>query len=368
MRQRPGTLAVLVEWAAEQYGGLPALRFRTPGTAGWTETGYTELRTAVRAVGRGLLGLGVRPGDRVAILAETRPEWTRAHFGALAAGAVVVPVYPTAGEEELAWVLADSGASVVVCEDEAQAARVAAVRGKLPELRHVVLMDGGAGALPLDALPGPAPEGELLARARSRRPEDVCVIVYTSGTTGLPKGCRLTHRNFTAVDGATAELIGGGPGHTTFLYLPLAHLLAQLIQLSALVEGGTVCFFGGRIENVVADLAEARPTHLPSVPRLFEKVHASVAALADSRGPEARARFDAAIRTGLAVAAARERGEEPGAALLAAWREADESLFSPVREAFGGRCGWRSPGPRRSPRRPWTSCAPAGSRSTRATA
>ncbi|MFE0045728.1 AMP-dependent synthetase/ligase [Streptomyces albireticuli] len=429
-RQRPRTLAVLTEWAAERYGGAPALRFRSRGGGGggggegggrgWTDVGYTALRESVRAVGCGLLALGVRPDDRVAILAETRPEWTRAYFGALAAGAVIVPVYPTAGEEELVWVLADSAASVVICEDAAQAERVTAVRAKLPELRHVVLMEEGEGAgapreggdaivqgvrdegtfgqdargggpavrdggvggafaqgpavpgvgegafgqgprgdgaaargvaggdafssgsrdttvLVLDALPDPAPVEELLARAASRTPEDLCSLVYTSGTTGPPKGCRLTHANLAVVDDASAALLGSEEGDVLYLYLPLAHVFAQLAQQSSLVQGRTLCYFGGSVRDVIAELPEVRPTHLPSVPRLFEKVHAGVLSAAESRGPEARARFDAAVRTGLEVAELRARGAEPGGALLTAWREADENLFAPVRAAFGGR-------------------------------
>ncbi|MGI5528891.1 AMP-dependent synthetase/ligase [Streptomyces syringium] len=337
-RHVPGTLAVFVEEAARRYGELPALRFRSPG-GDWTEVGYDGLRETVRSVGRGLVALGVRPDDRVAVLAETRPEWTYAHFAILAAGAVVVPVYPTAGADELAWVLGDSAATVVICEDATQAARVEALRAKLPELRHVVRMEGGATVPLLRTLPR-APLADLLARSAHRTGDDLCAIVYTSGTTGLPKGCRLTHGNFAAVQDATDDLIEGGPGDTTYLYLPLAHLLAQLIQLTCLGQGGTLCYFGGRIENVVAELAEVRPTHLPSVPRLFEKVHATVASLAESRGQGGRDRFGAAVRTGVEVAELRARGEEPTGALRAAWQAADESLFSLVRAAFGGRLRW----------------------------
>ncbi|MFF7685512.1 AMP-dependent synthetase/ligase [Streptomyces syringium] len=378
-RHLPGTLAEFVEEAARRYGERPALRFRSPG-GGWTEVGYDGLRETVRSVGRGLVALGVCPDDRVAILAETRPEWTYAHFAVLAAGAVVVPVYPTAGEDELAWVLGDSAATVVICEDTTQADRVEALRAKLPGLRHVVRIagDGGEGTVAgraagpgsepesglasgtrcavlsgtgpgadgdggvpplLGALPQ-APLAELLARSAARTGDDLCAIVYTSGTTGLPKGCRLTHGNFAAVQDATADLIEGGPGDTTYLYLPLAHLLAQLIQLTSLGQGGTLCYFGGRIENVVAELAEVRPTHLPSVPRLFEKVHATVASLAESRGADGRDRFESAVRTGVEVAELRTRGEEPTGPLRSAWQAADESLFSLVRAAFGGRLRW----------------------------
>ncbi|MFC5147225.1 AMP-dependent synthetase/ligase [Streptomyces aureoversilis] len=327
-RQRPRTLAVLAQWAAEHHGPVPAQRFRRG--EGWAELTYAALWASVQETGRGLMALGVGPGDRVAVLSETGPAWSRTHFGALAAGAVVVPVYPTAGDEELTWVLADSGASVAVCGTADLAARVTAVRGKLPELRHVVLMD--------DPLPhGEVPAAELLARSAAVTPADLCAVVYTSGTTGPPKGCCLTHGNFTAVDDASADLVGGGPGDLTYLYLPLAHLLAQLIQLSVFVRGGTLCYFGGRIEDVVAELAEVRPTHLPSVPRLFEKVHATVVSLAEASGPDGRARLEAAVRTGLEAAGVRARGEEPTGELLAAWRAADESVFARVRAVFGGR-------------------------------
>ncbi|MCC3778288.1 long-chain fatty acid--CoA ligase [Streptomyces sp. UNOB3_S3] len=342
-QQRPDTFAEFTEWAAERYGGLPALRFRHGD--GWAETGYDRLRETVRTLGRGLIGLGVRPDDRVAILAETRPEWTHAQFAALAAGAVVVPVYPTAGREELAWVLGDSGASVVICENAAQAARVTAVRDGLPGLRHLVLLDGDPAALPagthlLTALPTAAPLAELLARAAARKGDDLCTIVYTSGTTGLPKGCRLTHANLVSNQDATVDLTGGGPGDTTYLYLPLAHILGQLIQLTSLRRGGALCYFGGRVENVVAELAEVRPTHLPSVPRLFEKVHAGAVSLAEARGPGGRDRLETAVRVGLEVAGLRERGEEPDGALRAAWEAAEKSVFAPLRAVFGGRLRW----------------------------
>lgn len=326
--ERPRTLSVLADWVAERHGDLPALRFKRDGT--WREVSYQELRAAAREVGRALVGLGVEPGDRVAILAETRPEWTYAHFGALAAGAVVVPVYPTAGDDEVAWVLGDSGTSVVLCEDAARAAGVRRLRGELPGVRHVVVMTApdayaDAARVPADA---------LSARAGARGPEDPATIIYTSGTTGPPKGCVLTHGNAGAVQDASLPLIEGGPGDATYLYLSLAHLLAQLVESTTLIEGGTLVYFGGRVEDVVTELAEARPTHLPSVPRLFEKVHATVLGLAESR-EGGRERFEEAVRIGVLAA----DGELPDA-LRDAHAAADATLYGPVRRALGGRVRW----------------------------
>lgn len=327
MDGRPSTLAVFTQWTEERYGPEPALRFRSP-EGGWHTRTYAELGAEVRAVGCALLGLGVAAGERVAVLAETRPRWTYTHLGLLAAGAVLVPVYPTAGEEELAWVLADSEAVVAVCDDGRQAARVEELRPKLPALRAVVLMDG------LPALPGAAAEAELLARAAAVTPAADASIVYTSGTTGPPKGCRLTHGNLGAIQDATLPLIKGGPGDSTYLYLPLAHMLAQLIQYTTLTEGGELCYFGGRIENVLAELAEVAPTHLPSVPRLFEKLHSVVLALAESQ-EGGRERFEAAVRVGVLAADGRLPEE-----LRAQHEAAEKSLYSPVRAAFGGRLRW----------------------------
>ncbi|MBT2476759.1 long-chain fatty acid--CoA ligase [Streptomyces sp. ISL-94] len=323
---RPSTLARFTQWTEERYGPETALRFRAPG-GDWQTRTYGELGAQVRAVGRALLGLGVAAGERVAVLAETRPQWTYTHFGVLAAGAVLVPVYPTAGDEEVAWVLSDSEAVAVVCDDETQAVRVEALRAKLPMLRAVVLMD----ALP--ALP-PAPEAELLARAAAVTPAEDASIVYTSGTTGLPKGCRLTHGNLGAIQDATLPLIKGGPGDSTYLYLPLAHLLAQLIQFTTLLEGGELCYYGGRIEDVLAELGTVRPTHLPSVPRLFEKLHSVVLTLAEA-AQGSRERFEEAVRLGVLAA----EGRLPES-LRGEYEAADKALYSLVRGAFGGRLKW----------------------------
>ncbi|MEU4798025.1 AMP-binding protein [Streptomyces sp. NPDC023327] len=363
----PQTLALLTEWAADRHGEGPALRFRRGGA--WTDLSYVELRERVRRTGRALITLGVRPDDRVAILAETRPEWTYAHFGALATGAVVVPVYPTAGDEETAWVVRDSDAGTVLCENPAQAAKIDRLRaeGRLPGVRHVVLLTedpqpapapapgeaaGAAratgpqdGAGPGCMRPTPSPPARLrdlplasldvfLSRAAGRAAGDLATVIYTSGTTGLPKGCLLTHGNLLAVQRATVPLVDGGPGDSTYLYLPLAHLLAQLIEFTTLAQGGTLTFFGGRVEDVVAELQEARPTHLPSVPRLFEKVRSFVLSLAQAR-EGGRERFEEAVRIGVMAA----DGTLPPE-LQDAYEAADKELYGLVRQALGGRLRW----------------------------
>ncbi|MBW5425755.1 AMP-binding protein, partial [Streptomyces sp. BG9H] len=179
-----------------------------------------------------------------------------------------------------------------------------------------------------------APLDALLASAAARSEDDLATIIYTSGTTGAPKGCLLTHGNLLAVQRATVPLVGGGPGDSTYLYLPLAHLLAQLIEFTTLLQGGTLTFFGGRIEDVVGELAQARPTHLPSVPRLFEKVRSVVLSLAESQ-EGGRERFEEAVRIGVMAA----DGTLPPD-LQDAYEAADKALYGLVRQALGGRVRW----------------------------
>ncbi|WP_020668765.1 AMP-dependent synthetase/ligase [Amycolatopsis nigrescens] len=271
---RPATIAELADWAERRYGRRPAIRYRHDGQ--WVEQSYAELAARVRAVAGGLVAAGVEPGDRVALLAETRPEWTVCDLAIAAAGAVCVPVYPTNSAAECAWVLADSGASMVICEQAAHLDRVAEVQGELPELATVVVIDPVAreGVRTLDDLIVAEPEVSTV----DVDPAAPNTIVYTSGTTGPPKGCVLSHRNWRTSLDAIEQVTSLGEGDTIYVYLPLAHLFARMVQLTAFERGATLVYFGGDIRQVVTELAEVRPTHLPSVPRLFEKAYGMVRA------------------------------------------------------------------------------------------
>jgi len=317
-----------------------ALRFHRDGA--WREMGYRELGDGVRQIARGLIALGIEAGDRVAILSETRPEWTLADSGTLAAGAVVVPVYQTSSSEEVSYILEHSGARLVFCEDEGQLAKVQQVREELPRLEQIVLLTGSApGALSFgDFLQrGAAAAGReaVDARLAAMRTDDPATIVYTSGTTGPPKGCVLTHANLLQTVRMYAEVLGfGRKRFSIFMFLPLAHVLARVAQFVALEQGGTIAYWRRDPARLLDDLAEIAPTHLPCVPRVLEKVHARAQASADG-SPVRGTMFRWALRTGAEAAERRRQGEPLPWHLLARHALAGRLVLSKVRRLFGDR-------------------------------
>jgi len=338
------TIAHLIADSAKEFGGKAAVMFKRDGS--WHELSYSELGAIVQEVALGLIELGIKPGERLAILANTRPEWSYADLAAATAGIVVVPIYPTNSPEECHWVLHDSGASAVVCENADQLAKIEKIWDQLPKLRYAILIDppeGWSGAtervLTLEELRARGREGNRLEELEGRRdavkPSDTLTIIYTSGTTGPPKGCVLAHGNYRAIldilhevrrqrgIDETAELV--------YLYLPLAHSYALLVQLFCFDSGQTIAYYGGDIKQIVAELSEVRPTYLPSVPRIFEKIYTLVCSHFD---PEY---IKEATKVGMAVKEAEARGEEVPEELRARYAEFDERLFKNVRAVFGGR-------------------------------
>ena len=330
------TMASLAQRAARTHGTAVAARYKSDGA--WTDVTYEQLWERVRELALGFIALGIESGDRVCLLANTRLEWELTHLAVAAAGATTVPIYPTNSPDECWWVASNSGAVAVVCENIGQASKIAEVRGRLPELRHVVLVDGAAAGLEtLDSIVERgrgADEKELQRRTEIVAPEDSCVIVYTSGTTGRPKGVVLTNSNFTAGGRIFEELRLIAPGDTSYLYLPLAHVFAQIIQFGALVMGMTTVYFGGDTKQIVPEIAEIRPTVLPSVPRIFEKIYTSAVGRVP---PGQQEDFRRAVELGYRVRVARQRGETVSDSEQQALEQADGQLFAPIRGLFGGR-------------------------------
>ncbi len=336
------TIADLISRSAGRYPEHAAVRHKRDGA--WHDVTYAQLDEIVGEVALGLIDLGVAPGERVCILANTRPEWSYADMAITSAGAVVVPIYQTNSPEECLWVIADSGACAIICEDDSQLQKIAAIRDQTPNLRTIVVMDAPDGEPALEAITldevrarGLARDAnELSARRQGVRPEDPFTFIYTSGTTGPPKGCVLTHGNYAAMIDMIKEIGQIEDDEIIYLYLPLAHAFALLIQLAAFDLGTTIAYFGGDTKQIIGELMEVKPTYLPSVPRVFEKIYTLAQSALAAQSPEEQEQAKQAIALGMKVREMLVAGVEIPPELAEPFEQADEKLFKNVRALFGG--------------------------------
>ena len=333
------TLADLLPLAAEAYGDAPAVRYKE-GDA-WVDKSFVEVREIVRPLALGLTELGIEKGDRVAILGNTRPEWTYFDFAALSIGAVVVPIYQTNSPEECGYVLENSDAKVVVVEDGEQLAKVRQVRDQLPELEHVVLMTGSAedaiSAEELAAKGAGADPALWERRYTAVEPSDICTFIYTSGTTGPPKGCIISHGNYRAMLDMVNESSVIEPGDINYLYLPLAHSFALLVQLGSFDLGTTLAYWERDPLKILPNLAELRPTYFPSVPRIFEKIYTAANSGVEKAGGLKKAIFKWSMRVGERMREVERSGRKPRFLLRKQYAFADKKVLSKIRALFGGR-------------------------------
>ncbi|MET8633892.1 AMP-dependent synthetase/ligase [Streptomyces sp. NPDC004096] len=314
----------------------------------WTTVTAIELRDEVVDLARGLVASGIRPGDRVAIMARTRHEWTVLSCALWAVGAEVVPIYPTSSHEQVEWILRDSDSVAVLVEDEHGVMTVGSVCASLPRLRHVWQLDTGAlQALVERGRPVPATTVDSLRRIVL--PDSTAVIAYTSGTSGHPRGCALSHRNLAGA--GDTRLAGWGhtwapPGEqpSTVVFLPFSHVYGLMVQVLCL-RGGLLM---GHEPELRADvLAESlltfRPTYLCAVPFVFEKLYKNALRAAQQAGRGAL--FERAVRTAQDYALATERqrlgtGPGPGLDLKLQHSLYDRAVYRKVRASLGGRvCG-----------------------------
>ena len=335
------TIARMWQEAVTSSRSYPA--FLAQRDAGWQGISFAEAGEAVEELASGLLSLGVAKGDRVAIVGRTRVEWSLCDFALASIGAVCVPIYPTSSAIEAAYILGNSGANAVICENGEQYAKIAPVRAELDGLDHIVTMEGSPGsAMPLDELRrrgrsfGGQQPGALDERRAGIREDDLLTFNYTSGTTGPPKGCVITHRHaFVMVD-----MIRGVEGLFTgndrvLLYLPLAHTFARLVQYAGAGVGFTVACCPD-IDLVAKAIVDVKPTILPSVPRLFEKVQAGVQAAFDEASGVRRRLVDWSLEVGKQAAALRREGRSLPPGLAVKHAAADRLVFSKVRSKLGG--------------------------------
>ncbi|MFI6283164.1 AMP-dependent synthetase/ligase [Streptomyces sp. NPDC051018] len=363
IENRPPSVATLF---AERVEATPdAEAFRYPvvpapgdGPSEWKSLSWGRTAERVYAVAAGLIDLGVRPEDRVALLAATRIEWILADLGVMCAGGATTTIYPSTTAEEAAYILSDSGSRVLIAEDASQLAKARERRSGLPDLTHVVVID--AAGVEGDA---DDPEGFVVTladlEARGTRylekhpgvvkeridaitADQLATLIYTSGTTGRPKGVRLRHDNWSYMAKAIAATGLIGREDVQYLWLPLAHVFGKVLT-SGQIEVGHVTAVDGRIDKIIENLPLVQPTYMAAVPRIFEKVYNGVAAKARAGGGAKYKIFQwAAVVAREYAKVSQDTFRRTGTAsapfgLRAKHKIADALVYSKLREAFGGR-------------------------------
>jgi long-chain acyl-CoA synthetase len=322
--------------AAEQPRAVALRRKAAGGT--WDAVTTTQFRDEVHALAKGLVAVGIAPGDRVAIMSHTRYEWTLADYATWTVGAVVVPIYETSSAEQAEWILADSGARVVIAENDAFEQMITAARDRLPALEHIWQLSPDLGKLVAD---GAGVSDEAIAdRASATKAADLATVIYTSGTTGRPKGCQLTHENLLA-DVRNAFMgplaaIHETPGASTLLFLPLAHVFARIIEVGCL-ESGVVLGHCSDMNDLLPDLASFQPTFVLAVPRVFERVYNGAEQRAMGESQTRGKIFARAARTAVAYSEALDSADGPGLTLRAEHALFDRLVYGKLRAALGGK-------------------------------
>ncbi len=314
--------------------------FQRPVGGIWTDVTNREFAETVRSVGRGLVARGIGPGDRVALLCSTRYEWNVVDFAIWAAGAVTVPVYDSSSAEQIRWIMEDSGARLIIVENDrhADTAREAITAGDSPA--DVLVIDGDSPALDSLAEAGLGVDaGALDERRASVTADSPATLIYTSGTTGRPKGCMLTHRNFMSETLSVLET----PFHrylrqdsTTVMFLPLAHVLARAITFAGFHAGVRIAH-SSDLTNLVDTFAEMKPHYILAVPRVFQKVFSKAQATAQDGGAFKAWVFDKATDTAVAYSKA-NRGGRVGPLLRLRHALFSRLVYAKLIAALGGRC------------------------------
>jgi long-chain acyl-CoA synthetase len=342
--RQPDNLNQLFFGATERFSGKrAAVRYKAAGE--WRDLTHRDLERRVRHIALGLRELGTSPRDRVAILSHNRPEWAIADFACLAARCADVPVYPTLPAPQVAYILQDAGVRIVFVEDRTQFEKVAAERGALPALEHVIVFDGsgeGAGVQSFEELLA------LGAEADSRYPNyrdeaigvdrgELATLIYTSGTTGPPKGVMLSHYNFCSNVVGALRVLPIGPDDSCLSLLPLSHSFERMAGHYTMFHAGVTINYAEGVEQVPDNLLEVKPSVVLSVPRLFEKIYARVLENALAGGALKRRIFFWARRNAETWASAKLAGQAVPATLAVKKALADRLVFSKLAARTGGR-------------------------------
>ena len=339
----PKTLNGIFFGAAERYAGRAVMRRKQDGA--WQDVTMDTLITRVHHVYSALKALELHPGDRMAILSENRPEWAIVDYACLAARLADVPIYPTLTPSQTAYILRDSGAKGIFVSSAAHLRKILEIRHDLPELQHIILFDGESdvpGVRTLQALESSGhiaadANREWQAEALAVAPDDLATLIYTSGTTGEPKGVMLSHGNITSNVVSALQVLPIGPRDECLSFLPLCHIFERMVGHYTMMQAGAVINYASSVDAVAREIGEVRPTILASVPRLYEKIYATVLAKATSGSQMSRMIFTWAREVGDARLTARLAGRRGSVITALAYRIADVLVFSKLRERMGGR-------------------------------
>ena len=318
-----------------------------PSGIAWDELTWAQLGDRVWQLAAGLVDLGIRPEDRVSLASSTRIEWVLADYAIMAAGAATTTIYPTSISDDVAFIVDNSGSRVVIAEDAEQVGKLRQVRDAIPEFMTVVVVDTDGvdlddwvisfedlearGAALLAAEPG-----VVDARIDATGPQSLATIIYTSGTTGRPKGVRLRHATWTYQGAAIRSTGMLTPDDVHYLWLPLSHVFAKVLLLIS-TDVGMQTAVDGRIDKIVDNLGEVRPTFMAAAPRIFEKVYGKLSLGMQEEGGAKAKIFDFASATARQYSQAQSDGRRPGLLLGLKHKVADKLVFAKVRDRFGGR-------------------------------
>lgn len=343
LEQRPATVAHLFRDRVAKSPNAEAFRFAEGDS--WSSVTWTQVRERAYRLAAGLVALGVRPEDRVAIASSTRYEWALTDLAVMCAGGATTTIYPTTIAPDVAYILSNSGSVVVFAEDDDQIAKLWERRIDLPEISRVVTFDGtadGEWVISLDQLEQMGVE--LLAtnssvvddRIDALGKDQLATIIYTSGTTGRPKGVRLTHDAWT-YEAAAVDSIGIlDSNDLQYLWLPLAHVFGKVL-LTLPLQVGFPTAIDGRVDKIVDNLAVVQPTFMGAAPRIFEKAYGRITMMMKAEGGLKEKLFLWSVSVGREVAEMRARGEEPSGMLAKKLALADKLVLHKVRQRFGGR-------------------------------
>ena len=311
----------------------------------WVDLSYRDLADRIQDLSLGLLELGVRPGDRVAILSENRPEWAIADYACLTACCTDVPIYPTLPAKQIEHNLGDSGSVAVLVSTRTQLDKLLSIRERLPRLQHIIGFDAGSSENGVLSLEEVYAEGRAARAKHSNwregalriKPDDVATLIYTSGTSGQMKGVMLTHGNITSNVTTSCTLFSFRDDDECLSFLPLSHIFERMFGHYCMMHAGVIINYAESVDTVASDMASVRPTLMASVPRLYEKIYGRVLDAVRAGSALKKRIFFWGKRVGEAVVDRRMANRPVPAPLALQFKLADKLVFEKLRARTGGR-------------------------------